>query len=77
MLQTFRSTCDFECLEEIGSPWENAAHLNERVLPSIFLDLLVAARSDNDLQKFCGLIHKWRTCEKLDTEMADTREVRP
>ena len=70
LLQLFRATCDFEALDKLGTVWENAEALDKRHLPTVFLDLLVFARTENELQKFFDLIRIWAEMVERDADQA-------
>lgn len=59
LLQVFRGTCDYEALEELGSPWENAAVVPKRELPANFLDFLVFSETADDHRQFFDLVRSW------------------
>lgn len=59
LAQTFRGTCDFESLDRLGDVWENCNQLIPKHLPPVFLDLLVYARSREEILAFVALVKRW------------------
>lgn len=59
MVQLFNSVCDFESLDRLGSVWDICDKLKVENLPIIFLDLLVFARSKEDIKTQFNLVTKW------------------
>lgn len=58
-LQLFRGTCDYEYMDRLGSPWENAKLIPKGELPALFLDFLVFSETHEDHKKFFDLVHDW------------------
>ncbi|MFM2128981.1 MAG: hypothetical protein RL477_527, partial [Pseudomonadota bacterium] len=61
LVQLFRGTCDFEGLDKLGDIWEQCNQLPDDYLPTMFLDLLVFARTHEEVEKFVGLVKRWTT----------------
>jgi predicted O-linked N-acetylglucosamine transferase (SPINDLY family) len=57
--QVFRGTCDYEYLEKIGDPFENARAVRTNHLPTMLLDLLVAAERADEVQELFALVRRW------------------
>lgn len=57
--QLFRGLCDYEYLEKIGDPLENAAGIMTQHLPAVLLNMLVEAGSPEELKKLFGLVRSW------------------
>jgi predicted O-linked N-acetylglucosamine transferase (SPINDLY family) len=66
--QTARSSCDFDTLDRLGDIWKSCEDLTLKHLPAIFLDLLVFARTREDVLKFVALVRRW--CELIEAEAA-------
>lgn len=57
--QTFRATADFDMLDRLGDVWENCKLILPKHLPPVFLDLLVYARSTEEILAFVALVRSW------------------
>jgi len=70
LAQTFRATCDFESLDRLGSVWENCEHVLLKTLTAVFLDLLVYARSREEVLAFVTLVRRW--ADLIESQAAAT-----
>lgn len=59
LIQLFKAVCDFDSLDSIGDLWALCDKLNLNSLAALFLDMMVFARSREDVQRLTGLIGKW------------------
>jgi predicted O-linked N-acetylglucosamine transferase (SPINDLY family) len=62
--QTLRASCDFDGIDRLGDIWQSARLLPIQHLPGIFLDLLVYARSHDDVMNFVELVRRY--CEPVE-----------
>lgn len=74
LAQTFRATCDFDSLDRLGSIWENCELVLTKALPGVFLDLLVFARSSEEVKAFVALVRRWA---ELTESQAETTALPP
>jgi predicted O-linked N-acetylglucosamine transferase (SPINDLY family) len=70
LAQTFRATCDFESIDRLGDVWENCGHVPSKMLSGVFLDLLVYARSREEVLAFVALVRRW--AELIENQAAAT-----
>jgi protein O-GlcNAc transferase len=70
LAQTFRATCDFDSLDRLGSVWENCNQVLTKELPAVFLDLLVYARSREEVLAFVALVRRW--ADLIESQAAAT-----
>lgn len=70
LAQTFRSTCDFEAQDRLGDMWANCDHIPTYQLPAVFLDLLVYARSREEVLAFVALVRRWAALIERQAETA-------
>lgn len=70
MIQLLRGTCDFEGLAALGDVWDGCDRLPENVLPALFLDLLVFARTPADNARFFALVRRWAAWREAEAARA-------
>lgn len=70
LAQTFRATCDFDSLDRLGDVWENCNQLIPKHLPPVFLDLLVYARTREEILAFVEQVKRW--AELIDRQAEAT-----
>jgi predicted O-linked N-acetylglucosamine transferase (SPINDLY family) len=70
LAQCFRKTCDFESDDRLGDVWENCGQVPLKALPGVFLDLLVYARSHEEVLAFVALVRRW--AELIEAQAATT-----
>ena len=77
LAQTFRATCDFDSLDRLGDVWENCNQLIPKHLPPVFLDLLVYARSREEVLAFVALVKRWAELTDRQAEATALPAVPP
>lgn len=77
LVQLFRVVCDFKSAERMGDPWELCDKLHLTSLAALFLDMLVFARSPEDVRRLYGLVRKWAAHTEALANQAPLTEPRP
>lgn len=57
--KVFRAACDFDGIEALGDPWENIELTKAADYSSNFLEMLVVAQTDEEVERLAGLHKKW------------------